>query len=126
MRMYMTYMHAETDLLTVCVLHGESSTDQASPRTPTQRTCQPQGSSAAPTKPNHTPSRHSRAKGKLLLQTCTCSATVCNRTMQHSANAALQQAVHDSMFVVMAMGSIPLASRPAIMRACNHTSNHCV
>ena len=24
------------------VLHGESSTDQASPRTPTQRTCQPQ------------------------------------------------------------------------------------
>ena len=28
------------------------------------------GSSAAPTKPNHTPSRHSRAKGKLLLQTC--------------------------------------------------------
>ena len=27
------------------------------------------GSSAAPTKPNHTPSRHSRAKGKLLPQT---------------------------------------------------------
>ena len=35
------------------------------------------GSSAAPTKPNHTPSRHSRAKGKLLLQTVTPHA--CNR-----------------------------------------------
>ena len=28
--------------LTSSVLHGESSTDQAAPRTPTQRTCQPQ------------------------------------------------------------------------------------
>jgi len=44
--------------------------------------------------------------------------------VQHSATAALQQAVHDSVFVVMAMGSSPLDSRPAIMRACNHTSNH--
>ena len=26
----------------VCVLHGESNTDRASPRTPTQRTLQPQ------------------------------------------------------------------------------------
>ena len=48
------------------VLHGESITDQASPRTPTQRTFQPQ-EAVQPT-PNHTPSRHSCAKGKLPLQ----------------------------------------------------------
>ena len=38
------------------------------------------GSSAAPTKPNHTPSRHSRAKGKLLLQTVTPHAAGSRRT----------------------------------------------
>ena len=48
------------------VVHGESITDQASPRTPTQRTFQPQ-EAVQPT-PNHTPSRHSCAKGKLPLQ----------------------------------------------------------
>ena len=38
------------------------------------------GSSAAPTKPNHTPSRHSRAKGKLLLQSVTPHAAGSRRT----------------------------------------------
>ena len=38
------------------------------------------GSSAALTKPNHTPSRHSRAKGKLLLQTVTPHAAGSRRT----------------------------------------------
>ena len=38
------------------------------------------GSRAAPTKPNHTPSRHSRAKGKLLLQTVTPHAAGSRRT----------------------------------------------
>ena len=38
------------------------------------------GSSAAPTKPNHTPSRHSRAKGKLFLQTVTPHAAGSRRT----------------------------------------------
>ena len=38
------------------------------------------GSSAAPTKPNHTLSRHSRAKGKLLLQTVTPHAAGSRRT----------------------------------------------
>ena len=38
------------------------------------------GSSAAPTKLNHTPSRHSRAKGKLLLQMVTPHAAGSRRT----------------------------------------------
>ena len=38
------------------------------------------GCSAAPTKPNHIPSRHSRAKGKLLLQTVTPHAAGSRRT----------------------------------------------
>ena len=38
------------------------------------------GSSAAPTKPNHTPSRHPRAKGKLRLQTVTPHAAGSRRT----------------------------------------------
>ena len=41
------------------------------------------GSSAAPTKPNHTPSRHSRAKGKLLLQTVTRHALEADAHTSH-------------------------------------------
>ena len=82
-------------LLYACVLHGESNTGQASLYACVTRRKQHRpgiapnantthvptaGSSAAPTKPNHTPSRHSRAKGNLLLQTVTPHAAGSRRT----------------------------------------------
>ena len=55
----------------------------------------PQSHSAAPTKPNHTPSRHSRAKGKLLLQTVTWSCVdiaACNAWVSWGSDLAVMHA----------------------------------